>query len=222
LDEANHFVGEICVTYLNLNDFKTDLIRNPAAALPTQLPDYVIEKALEGKGVTTRMIRMAQRPKTQSQQKSTYNKKSMVMIKNSLEDSMATLQSGHPFLEYALDYWLLHTRNFAEGKSITWNLWTQMIRGLHGLAKTPWSPAEFHDRAPAIHKWIEKHNHFAVFLQVVSIAGISSTERIGLICHYATLGRLDFINILINVFDNKKEILYGLLYAAGWGHLKVV
>jgi hypothetical protein len=220
-DEADHFVGEICITYLNSNDFKTDLIRNPAV-LPTRLPGYVIEKALEGKRVTTRMMGMTQGSKTQSQQKSTKNKESIVMIKNSLEDSMATLQLGHPFLEYALDYWLLHTRNFEEGKSITWNLWKQMIRGLHGLARTPWSPAEFHDRAPAVYEWIDKHDHPAAFLQVVSIARMSSTEGIGLICRYATLGRLNYINILINLVNNEKELLYGLPYAAGRGHLEVV
>jgi hypothetical protein len=135
---------------------------------------------------------------------------------------MATLQLGHPFLEYALDYWLLHTRNFEEGKSITWNLWKQMIRGLHGLARTPWSPAEFHDRAPAVYEWIDKHDHPAAFLQVVSIARMSSTEGIGLMCRYETLGRLNYINILINLVNNKKELSDGLPYAAGRGHLEVV
>jgi hypothetical protein len=221
LDEADHLVGEICVTYLNSNDFKTDMIRNPAT-LPTQLPDYIIEKALEGKGVTTRMMGMTRRPKTQSQQESTKNRKSIVMIKSSPEDLMDTLQLGHPFLEYALDYWLLHTRNFEECKSITWNLWKQMIRGLHGLARTPWSPAEFHDRAPAVHEWIDKHDHLAMFLQVVFIAGTSSTERIDLICHYAKLGRLNFINILINLVNGKEDLSYGLPYAANGGHLEVV
>lgn len=129
---------------------------------------------------------------------------------------------GHPFLEYALDYWLLHTRNFEECKSITWNLWKQIICGLHGLARTPWSPAEFHNRAPAVHEWIDKHDHLAMFLQVVSIAGMSSTERIDLICHYAKLGRLNFINILINLVNGKEDLSYGLPYAASGGHLEVV
>ncbi|KAL5312949.1 hypothetical protein ACEPPN_019375 [Leptodophora sp. 'Broadleaf-Isolate-01'] len=221
LEEADHFVGEICVTYLNSNDFETDLIRNPVA-LPTQLPNYIIEKTVEVEGVTSRIARMTQRLHPQSHQKSTNNKGSMIVIKNSLEDSMATLQLGHPFLEYALDYWLLHTRNFEEGKSITWNLWKQMIRGSHGLARTPWSLAEFNDRVPAVYEWIDKHDHFAVFLQIVSIAGLSSTESDALMCHYAVLGRLNYVNTLINLVKHKKGLSDGLLHAAKGGHLEVV
>jgi hypothetical protein len=55
LEEADHFIGEICVTYLNSNDFKTDLIRNPAA-LPTRLPKHIIETTLEFKGVPSRLM----------------------------------------------------------------------------------------------------------------------------------------------------------------------
>jgi hypothetical protein len=144
------------------------------------------------------------------------------VIKNSLEDSTATLQLGHPFLEYASNYWVLHTSNFQEGKSRTWNLWKQMIRGKHGLARSPWSPAEFHDRTPLVYEWLDKHDHFAVFLQVVSIAKLSSTERISLICRYTKLGRLNYIKSLINLVDNKEELSYGLPHAAGGGHLEIV
>ena len=129
---------------------------------------------------------------------------------------------GHPFLEYALDYWLLHTRNFEEGKSRTWNLWKQMIRGSQGLVRTPWSLAEFHDRAPIVYQWIDKHDHCAVFLQLVSISALDVAERIDLICRYAKLGCLDRINILISLIDTEEELSYGLPHAAWGGHLEVV
>lgn len=118
LEEADHSIGEICVTYLDSNDFKTDLIRNPAS-LPTQLPEYVIERSMETEGVTSRMMRVTQKLRPKNHQKPSNNRESMIVIENSLTDSVATLQSGHPFLHYALEYWLDHTRNFAEGKSTT-------------------------------------------------------------------------------------------------------
>lgn len=43
LKEADHFIGEICVTYLNSNDFKTDLIRNPAG-LPIHFRATLLKK----------------------------------------------------------------------------------------------------------------------------------------------------------------------------------
>jgi ankyrin repeat protein len=51
---------------------------------------------------------------------------------------------------------------------------------------------------------------------------MSSTEGLGLMCRYETLGRLDYINILINLLNNKKELSYRLPYAARRGHLEVV
>ena len=221
LEEADHFIGEICVTYLNSNDFKTDLIRNPAA-LPTQLPNYIVENTLKGKGLTSRIMLKAQNLNTQSHHKFTKSKESTIVIRNTLEDPTGTLRLGHPFLDYALDYWLLHTRNFEEGKSKTWNLWKQMIRGSHGLVRTPWSLAEFHDRAPIVYQWIDKHDHVAAFLQVVSNSILNDTERINLICHYAELGRLKHINILIGLINTEEELSYGLPYAARAGHLEVV
>jgi hypothetical protein len=100
LEEADHFIGEICVTYLNSNDFKTDLTRKPAV-LPIQLPKQIIKTALEVKGVPSHIM---QRLNTASYRKSTSSKESVIVIKNSLADLTATLQLGHPFLEYALDY----------------------------------------------------------------------------------------------------------------------
>ena len=221
LEEADHFIGEICVTYLNSNDFKTDLIRNPAA-LPTQLPNHIIENTLEGKGLTSRIMRTTQNLNSQRRHKFTKSKESRIVIRNTLEDPTGTLRLGHPFFDYALDYWLLHTRNFEEGKSRTWNLWKQMIRGSHGLVRTPWSPTEFHDRAPIVYQWIDKHDHCAVFLQVVSISVLDVAERIDLICRYAKLGRIGYINILISLIDTEEELYHGLPYAAWGGHLEVV
>ncbi|KAG9237982.1 hypothetical protein BJ875DRAFT_480792 [Amylocarpus encephaloides] len=221
LEEADHFIGEICVTYLNSNDFKTDLIRNPPA-LSTQLPNHIIESTLEVRGVASRLMRRARMLNVQGNQKTPSNKEGMILIKNNLEDPKAMLLLGYPFLEYALDYWLLHTGNFEEGKSKTWALWKQMIIGSNGLAKTPWSPAEFHNRAPIVYEWIDKHDNFAVFLQNVSITRPSSTELRDLFRHYAELGRLKYINFMIDFVEHKKELSHWLLQCAGDGHLEVI
>ncbi|KAH8684390.1 ankyrin repeat-containing domain protein [Tricladium varicosporioides] len=217
LEEADHFVGEICVTYLNSNDFKTDLIRNPAV-FPSRLPEHIIKKTSEVKSVPSRII---QKLSARSYRKSTSSTERVIVIKDILEDPTVALQLGHPFLEYALDYWLLHTRNFEEGKSKTWNLWIQMVHGSHNLARTPWSPAEFYGRNPVIYKWIEKYNHLAVFLHVLSIAKLSPTEGQDLVRHHAILGHLNYINILINLVS-KEALSHGLLYASSHNHLEVV
>ncbi|KAE8454213.1 hypothetical protein EG329_005138 [Mollisiaceae sp. DMI_Dod_QoI] len=221
LEEADHFAGEICITYLNSNEFKTGLIRNPPA-LPTQLPDYIIDKALEGREATTRMMGMMRGLKAQRQRKSAENKESMVMIQNLLEHSQATLQSAHPFLEYASCHWLPHTRNFEEGKSVTWNLWKQMIRGQHSLARTAWSPEEFHNRAPLVYGWLDRHDHLAVFRQVVLVTQLKPEEVFDLICRYVELGCLNYIRFLISSIGRGIDFERGFVYAAGGGYLEGV
>ncbi|KAJ9634593.1 hypothetical protein H2199_008876 [Coniosporium tulheliwenetii] len=47
LSEADHEAGEICVTYLNFNDFRTQLIRLPRPQAPIT-PDAIIGAALGG------------------------------------------------------------------------------------------------------------------------------------------------------------------------------
>lgn len=140
LGEADHFIGEICVTYLNSNDFKTALVRRPAA-LPTRLPNYVIEKTLERKDITTRVIRAKQKLNAHVYRNIKSDKEDMMIINDRLQDLTTTLQLGHPFLDYAQSYWLSHTRTFEEGKSKTWSLWKKMIRSSHGLVTTPWAPS---------------------------------------------------------------------------------
>ncbi|KAH8680015.1 hypothetical protein BGZ60DRAFT_525207 [Tricladium varicosporioides] len=221
LGEADHFIGEICVTYLNSNDFKTTLARRPAA-VPTRLPNYLIEKTLEGEDIATRMIRATQKLNAHVFRNIKSDKADMMIINDRFEDFTTTLQIGHPFLEYARSYWLSHTHTFEDGKSRTWSLWTKMIRSPHGLVTTPWTPEEFYEPSHVIYEWLSKHDHFAVFLQFVTSTRLDSAGRIRLISCYARLGRLNYIDILIGLVQDKKELLYGLLYAAGSGHLGVV
>lgn len=218
LDEADHHIGEICVTYLDSSDFKTDLIRNPTS-LPNRLPKYIIETTLKGKGVPSRIV---QKLNASSYRKPTNNKEGMVLIKKKFEDPTATVQLGHPFLKYALDYWLLHTRNFEQGKSRTWNMWKQMIRGEHALATIPWSAADFDDSFSSACNWFDKHDHLAIFTQVVSTAKISPEMGVNLICRYAELGRLKYTNILTNLSENKQQLENGLRHAAANGLWKAV
>jgi ankyrin repeat protein len=221
LKEADHFVGEICVTYLNSNDFKTDLVKAPAS-LPIQLPNHVIQEVLGDKGFKSHMKDMAQRVTVKIYHRSTNKSSRRMVIANDSEDLKATLQLGHPFLDYASDYWILHTRYFEQHKSRTWNIWKQMIHGTHSVAKTPWLPADLDNMTSIAFDWIDQYDHVALFQQIVSNSSLGSKERIALIRRYAQLGRLDFMNILIILTEDKGELPYGLRDAAEAGHLEVV
>jgi hypothetical protein len=97
-----------------------------------------------------------------------------------------------------------------------------MVCGSHGLARTPWSWAQFYNQALVVFEWLDKHDHFSVYQQVLSIAALSSTKRVLLICRCATLCRLKYLNTLINKVSNKEELTYGLICAARGGQLEVV
>lgn len=48
---------------------------------------------------------------------------------------------------------------------------------------------------PSMNEWIDKHHHFPVFLQIVSITELSPTDINVLISRYAILGDLNYIDI---------------------------
>jgi ankyrin repeat protein len=109
-----------------------------------------------------------------------------------------------------------------------------MIRGSQSLIETPWAPEEFYKLTRVIYKWLEENDHCAVFRQLISTAQLDAVGRIRLICCHARLSHLNYINILIDLVLDEKELSYGLSYAAKYkgrtalqaaaegGHLEVV
>ncbi|KAJ9664651.1 hypothetical protein H2201_005165 [Coniosporium apollinis] len=164
LSEADHEAGEICVTYLNFNDFRTQLIRLPRPQAPIT-PDAIIGAALGGGTKLTAAASLLRSVVRRSSRKS--NNTNVVQQLASYGgrkagDSSEKLDLGHPFLRYASENWLLHTANFEDSKSKTYRLWTQLLEDEQTLGRTPWTHEQFLGRNVLVGDWIAAHHHHAL------------------------------------------------------------
>ncbi len=173
--DADHHAGEICVTYLNFNDFKTTLARRPQPITPID-PVAMAKVALSHEPNVSRAI-----PSFgfgSRRQKSKAAVAIPVAVSGSGgEESRRRLEQNHPFLDYASTHWMSHTARLRED-SVTWHLWHGMVTCGHDLAKLPWPQQhEFNPRDPALLKWSSQSRHFAFLRLLDTFGGISNADR---------------------------------------------
>ncbi|KAH6672691.1 hypothetical protein F5X68DRAFT_174926, partial [Plectosphaerella plurivora] len=168
MTDEEHRAGEICVTYLNLNDFKTTLARRKkpsehvspgllaqVALTPvgTQLvPGARVMQKLGGLGKTQNPAKMA----------AVYPIESLATFGRADADASESLQERYPFLQCASRWWIPHSRDFDKNKSRTWQTWYQMLTQGHELADMPWNSRNFQPLDVEILRWCAKHDHVAI------------------------------------------------------------
>jgi hypothetical protein len=112
LQDADHHTGDICMTYLNFNDFKTTLTRRPQSIKPVDpvtiarlalSPHLKVPSTIPGFGFSSR------RQKSKAEV-------DIVSVLSSYEqgdrEGTGRLEQGHPFLKYASIHWISHTSRF--------------------------------------------------------------------------------------------------------------
>jgi hypothetical protein len=125
LAEVDLMAGEICVTYLNFNDFKRQLIPRQRS-IPIIQPSNILESpTLTGQG------RMAEYGLKFAKIVAKRSKTNFDIVRHldtiaSLEkDDSLQLQDHYAFLAYARSFWLSHTKNFSEVAPTVMNMWRQ-------------------------------------------------------------------------------------------------
>lgn len=169
IDDADHMIGEICVTYLNFNDFKTTLMRQPKS-LPLPSPVRIVESTLGPESKITDIVRARLGSKNRSD--TVYSQATLTSGRGNSNSPTETLQFQYPFLNYASTNWIEHTRNFSERRSKTWNMWKDTIFTDHELVVPPWKTDTIESESTAIHRWVQDTRHYAV------IRAIDSSEMI--------------------------------------------
>lgn len=154
LEDADYFVGEICVTYLSFSDFKTSLTQLPQPrqanrlpkpeSFPRILPSDIARGAL-GHSWSSRipshaLRKLFSKPGTKQSVFDLVGR--LITLEEDSIEITTTLQQQHPFLEYASTHWLYHTKNFHYGGSKSWDLWRTLVFHGHDLAWRPWVTKE--------------------------------------------------------------------------------
>ncbi|KAI0111099.1 hypothetical protein GGR51DRAFT_547299 [Nemania sp. FL0031] len=164
LEEADHFIGEICLTYINFTDFKTTLAR-PSKPIALPSPTDIALKTLGPRSKMASILRRALQPREVP-----------VSIVSKADSESKTFSNSHPFLNYALAYWMLHTKNFQHNRSKMWSLWQQIIFAGHDLAKTPWQSTSWESDQYVALRWAIQANHTSLVSFIISSHGFSWLE----------------------------------------------
>lgn len=223
LENVDHFIGEICVTYLHLNDFKTTIARR---AQPFQMPPVTVASVAlsqgSGVGLAARLAHQVSKlgkPRTALDM----NKSLASYSRSDTDSDAANLLENHPFLKYAAKHWVSHTANFQGGKPITWNLWYEMIMNGHSLAHIPWQNPGSQAIEDAILLWSHPRHHYALlrYAVITQIPLQLTTENLMGLSAYE--GDIKAVTIFLEAGRCSMNGLNKSLQAAsGGGHLHVM
>ncbi|KAI0976277.1 hypothetical protein F4678DRAFT_482490 [Xylaria arbuscula] len=205
LEEADHDIGEKCITYLHFNDFKTTVARRPK---PMLLHDttQIAQSALGYKSKPA-LILAKLRPKVTS--------------RPDPSGAQVQLVLGHPFLDYASSNWILHTTEFRQESSKTWQLWENMVIYGHDLVESPWGENTSNVNNPIL-RWACDAHHSALIRLIASSDILLKGNRLDAMFYLVEINNTAALKIFLRGQDLGATIDRMLPEAAESGHLRIV
>ncbi|OQN96112.1 hypothetical protein B0A48_18358 [Cryoendolithus antarcticus] len=169
---ANKEVGELCMTYLDFNEFKTQLVK---ASKPRHLPARVVIESSMPTNINTKLAKALLKL---SQIRSRSIKDSPDILRSLAQahfdgngKSPITTAVQHPFLAYESRHWLAHSCNFQTNDRI-WTLWHSIATGNESLALKPWTSYDW-----THNKCIVSSSYFAHIVLVRAILELGFTKK---------------------------------------------
>ncbi|KAF5599639.1 ankyrin repeat-containing protein [Fusarium pseudoanthophilum] len=219
--DADRHIGEICVTYLNFNDFKTTLAQ-VRPSLPPMAPEKICQEALRNEWSWPKLLRLSQKLRGQNRRGADID----ATIASFTSVSDVTVQEmrilNHPFLAYASAHWLSHSVHFNEEQNQTWSLWKNMLMYGHELAASPVSEENHRTIDGALVLWAT-HNRHSALLHVVTTSTELTEQYYKALCEY--VWEENDVNTLHRMLNAKKLVLrlYPLCCrAARYGRLEII
>ncbi|KAK3393558.1 hypothetical protein B0H63DRAFT_491470 [Podospora didyma] len=184
LADADHHAGEICVTYLNFNDFKTTLARRPQPipVHPVAMAKLALLHQLKVPSSVSATSFSSRRHKSKTELDvvgvlASYKR-------GEAEEALRKLQQSHPFLKYASIHWISHTSRLQKDISTTWDLWHRIVTCGHDLANRP-RPEQQNLQSL----------HYALTCLIQGCGGISEREKLQQTWSLAAEGDIELLNI---------------------------
>lgn len=210
MDDAGHRAGELCVTYLNLNDFKTTLATRDR--LDQNLdPRLLAQVALDSGGkpsVHTRAMKALNRLSIRQKQDTqiAYPVESLATYGRADSDALESLRDRHPFITYAGRWWIYHTTHFSETDSRMWHQWQQMLVQGHSLAQVPWNCQPLQPLDVKLLEWCAAFDHEPLMRVIARHEPMSDAERVDLFHYTASSGHAKLLELLdLTLSDNARR-----------------
>jgi hypothetical protein len=218
IENADHAVGEICVTYLNFSDFKRTLAHtHRPVLLPSPLK--VAEKAYGRYSIQALALRMKANSVSAIED---IDFEPIINNIGGLSSKAATPTQGHPFLDYASANWFAHTKYFDETRSQTWGLWKHMLINEYEMMPATSELAGFflNDlNGMELLERVCRTSHYGI-LRLLSSAG--SRVRLEIIQRAISNDNLPLMKLIMKMEKFRETAHEMLLKAAEHGNLKAV
>ncbi|KAH7168411.1 hypothetical protein DER46DRAFT_552130 [Fusarium sp. MPI-SDFR-AT-0072] len=156
-DQCDKLADEVCINYLNLDNFQTALAERKREPLtpsaikidPSGIAEQTIHSAIQG-GVGTRVGRLARQFVKTSNPNKTSTRREFSLSSPIAITSAAQGNAGYPFLEYASKNWFKHTKYINKKEKELWRLFGQLVqKPLRHSQGEPWHSTEWKNEAMA-------------------------------------------------------------------------
>ncbi|RKL44968.1 hypothetical protein BFJ72_g3618 [Fusarium proliferatum] len=154
-DQCDKLAGEVCITYVNLDNFQTTLAerkrgpQTPSAMKidPSGIAEQTIQSAIQG-SVGTRVGRLARQFVKTSNTKKASTQREFSLSSPMPVTSKAQGTTDYPFLEYASANWFKHTKYISKTEPEIWRLFGQLVQkpSQHSQGE-PWHSTKWKDEA---------------------------------------------------------------------------
>ncbi|KAJ5287317.1 hypothetical protein N7478_003003 [Penicillium angulare] len=147
IEDIDHYAGEICVTYLNFNDFKTKIIQKPKS--PPRLgiePIEIARKALDNEQRLYDYLQRIAGLKADSEENLASIDVAGTLAnlqRNYAMSATRKIQLKHHYLAYSSVNVIHHTSQFQKSIYKTWDPWKNMLIHGHEHVSYPWGDRLF-------------------------------------------------------------------------------
>lgn len=168
-DEAERELGEICVTYVNFNDFKTQLVRLPKSQAFLDLdPMMVASHTLSSKSSSLVLDKAKELMRTRSKSTSATSR---LLLPQAIGRANHAVTQNYTFLQYASEFWPSHTTDFTPDQGTIWSLFQKSAEQRYSvLSETNNSGSSWYSdpRSIDLREFALSHQHRALFRQWIA------------------------------------------------------
>jgi hypothetical protein len=158
--QADSFMGEICVTYLNMGIFDTQLekVGGQVSLNAKDIPMSIVGNTLPHTSVSKVVLRFL-RNRTVGDDLEVQ----LEEFARKMRESQGRSPQTHYFLTYATTFWLSHCKGFRRNVQAAYHLWLRLLDNRVPLVTLPWAPERWDDLSTRFFRWTYDNGHLALF-----------------------------------------------------------
>ena len=167
-DKADMNFGEIIVTYLDLDVFKTQLTKKTSEShtqpISFQTASHMLQASLDRSALITAIASKYLRLKGNDRRDI---HRQLEMASRIQPNSTEKGFQHYHFLAYAQRFWLHHTKLIGDSPQTIHNTWKRLLSSESGITELPWEPEHWLEVGPKFIEWVAQNDHLLLFRHVL-------------------------------------------------------